>query len=169
MRLRLLLAITLGAWIAGTPFMWMVAMKNFAVVNRILEAPPPGLEQSIAPLSPEMLRPAARYQASEVNRLFFEGWGWAQLPLAGMAVILAWRSRQGPALRAALAATLLIALFLQLQVVPETIRLGERIDFDRTLVEVEETFWLYHHLYTGFDMLKFFLLLGSAVVLVRKG
>lgn len=169
MRLRLLLGITIGAWMAGTLFMWAVAMKNFAVVERILSNPPIGYEQSVAPIPVKHLRLAARYQASEVNRLFFDSWGLTQIPLALAMLSLAWLSKQGAGFRAVAVLALLIVLFLQLHVVPETIRLGELIDFDRTAVEVEETFWRYHHLYTGFDMLKFLLLLGSGFVLVRKG
>ena len=168
MRLRLLLAIMIGAWIAGTLFMWQVAMKNFAVVEWVVADPPAELARSIAPLPMENVRPALRYQASEVNRLFFSGWGWTQLPLGIAVLALAWMSGRGGGFRAAAVIALLIALFLQLHVVPETIRLGELIDFDRTALETEQTFWTYHHLYTGFDMLKFFLLLGCGFVLVRK-
>ena len=46
MRLRLLLALTLGGWIVGTPFMWMVATRNFQVVERVLAEPPAGFEEA---------------------------------------------------------------------------------------------------------------------------
>lgn len=168
MRLRILLGITIGLWLAGTLFMWQVAMKNFAVVESVLAEPPAGLTESVSPLTAEQLRPALRYQASEANRLFFSGWGWTQIPLALATLALTWMSFTCKGLRAMALTTLLIALFLQLHVVPETIRLGELIDFDRSGGPVEETFWTYHHLYTGFDMLKFLLLLGLGGVLARK-
>ncbi len=163
------MGITIGLWLAGTLFMWQVAMKNFAVVESILAEPPAGLAESVAPLAAEQLRPALRYQASEVNRLFFAGWGWTQVPLALVALTLSWLTFLSKGPRAMAVIALLIALFLSLHVVPETIRLGELIDFDRSGGPVEDTFWTYHHLYTGFDMLKFLLLLGLAGLLVRRG
>jgi hypothetical protein len=168
MRLRLLLGITIGAWIAGTLFMWLVATKNFAVVSSILAAPPAGLEHAIQPFPPENLRPVLRYQASEVNRLFFAGWGWTQLPLAAAVLVLAWWSRQGGGFRAATIVAMLIAMFLQFHVVPRTIVLGRSMDFGQVSTDVTETFWMFHNVYTGFDMLKMFLLIGCAVVLIRR-
>ncbi|MBI1353953.1 MAG: hypothetical protein GC160_06370 [Acidobacteria bacterium] len=169
MRGKLLLALVIGAWVAGTPFMWMVATRNFQVVERVLAEPPAGFEEAVRPLPPENVRAALRYQASTVNRLFFEGWGWTQLLLAAALVGLAWASGQGTAFRTVAVVCALIALFLQLYVVPETIRLGELMDFDRNAGDVAATFWRLHHTYTGLDLLKFFLLIGCGAVLVRKG
>jgi hypothetical protein len=150
--------------------MWMVATQNFAVVERILAGRPEGLAATSSHLSPAELRLVLRYQASEVNRLFFEGWGMIQPPLGVVVMLLAWRARGGRAIVAAAALMLLIALFLQVYVVPETVRLGRLLDFvPREPPPPEATpFWRLHHTYTALDMLKFVLGLGVAFVVVRR-
>ncbi len=169
MGLKLILVFLLGAWSGGTLFMWSVAMQNFAVVNNILEGDHDGVRQAASSLEPGGLRSLLRYQASEVNRLFFEKWGLVQLPVAAIVMILAWK-QDGKFIPAAALVMLLICLALQFYVVPETIRLGRIMDFlPREPAPPEAaTFWRLHHSYTGLDMLKFLLGIASMGVLVRK-
>ena len=129
MRSRLILLLLLGAWLGATLFMWMVATQNFAVVERIRASHSEGFAATVSKLSPEELRLVLRYQASEVNRLFFEGWGMIQPPLAVLVMLLAWRSGSGRRVVAVTAVMLLITVFLQVYVVPETVRLGRLLDF----------------------------------------
>lgn len=155
----------------ATVFMWMVAAKNFAIVERILESPAEGFAATVSSLSPEELRLALRYQASEVNRLFFEGWGMLQPPLALLVMLLAWRSGNSRLIVAVTAAMLLITVFLQLYVVPETVRLGRLLDFvPREPAPPEAApFWRLHHTYTGLDMLKFVLGLTVFGAQLKRG
>jgi hypothetical protein len=69
-----------------------------------------------------------------------------------------------------MALMLLIVLFLQFYVVPETVRLGRILDFLPRTPDLPETapFWRLHHTYTGLDMLKFLLALVSGLVLIRR-
>ena len=167
---KLILVFLLGAWSGGTLFMWSVAIQNFEVVNNILEGKHAEVRQTASSLEPGGLRLLLRYQASEVNRLFFDKWGFAQLPIAALVMILAWK-QDGKLIPAAAAVMLLICLALQFSVVPETIRLGRIIDFlPRDPVPPEAApFWRLHHTYTRLDMLKFLLGLASIGVLLRKG
>ena len=169
MGLKLVLVFLLGAWSGGTLFMWSVAMQNFAVVNNILEGGHDDVKQTASSLEPGGLRSLLRYQASEVNRLFFEKWGLVQLPIAAMVMILAWK-QDGKFIPAAALVMLLICLALQFYVVPETIRLGRIMDFlPREPAPPEAvSFWRLHHAYTGLDMLKFLLGLSAMGVLLRK-
>lgn len=168
MNRRAVLAFVLGGWAIGTLFMWVVATQNFAMVNMILGAPPAGLELMTSSLEPEDLRGVLRYEASELNRLYFDRWGLAQLPLAICAVWLAWTRGKGFRI-----ATLLLALLvvgMQYYVVPETIRIGREIDFEQAVLSspARDQFWRLHHTYTGVDMLKFLILVGCSLVLVRE-
>lgn len=165
MRTRFTMLFLLGIWMGATVFMWTVATQNFAVVERILAGSSDGFAKTVSSLSPEELRLTLRYQASEVNRLFFEGWGMVQPPLAVLVMLLAWRSGSPKLVVAMTAVMLLITVFLQLYVVPETIRLGRLLDFVPREPPPPEAapFWRLHHTYTGLDMLKF--LLGLAVFL----
>jgi hypothetical protein len=170
MKSRLILLLLLGAWLGATVFMWMVATQNFAAVERILAGHSEGFAAAASKLSPEALRLVLRYQASEVNRLFFEGWGMIQPPLAVIVMLLAWRSGSGRWIVAATAGMLLITVFLQFYVVPETVRLGRIIDFIPREPPPPEAgpFWRLHHTYTGLDMLKFVLGLGVGFLLVKQ-
>ena len=75
MNRRTALGTVLGGWAVGTLFMWVVATQNFATVERIIAAPPAVLESMTAPLEPGDLREVLRYEASELNRLYFNRWG----------------------------------------------------------------------------------------------
>ncbi len=149
--------------------MWSVATQNFAVVNNTLEGDHPDIQQTASSLEPGGLRLLLRYQASEVNRLFFDKWGFIQLPIAAIVMMLAWK-QDSSLIRAAAGVMLLICLALQFYVVPETIRLGRIIDFlPREPAPPEAApFWRLHHTYTGLDMLKFLLGLATMGVLLRK-
>lgn len=150
--------------------MWFVATRNFAVARALQESPAAGFEQITAPLDAEAVRLVTRHQASEVNRLFFEGWGLVQIPIALIAFGLAWRADAGRALLVLAGLMLLIVASLQFYVVPETIRLGRILDFiPRDPPPPQDApFWRLHHAYTGLDMLKFVLGLAAAGILVRK-
>jgi len=160
----------LGAWCAATLFMWTVATQNFAVVERLLTEPSPEFAATTAPLPSEALRLTLRHQASEVNRLFFDGWGWVQIPIAALVLWLAWRSGSGKLVVIFASIMLLIVLALQFHVVPETVRLGRILDFLPREPDPPEAapFWRLHHAYTGLDMLKFLLAGGAALRLLRK-
>ena len=171
-RAQLLLLFTLGAWSCGTVFMWQTAIRNFTVAERVAAKENQGLAEATTGISPAVLREIARHQASEVNRMFFSGWGWIQLPLAAAAVLLSLRAGSGTLAVCLVTAMLLIAAFLQLYAVPETVRLGRMMDFadDGAQPAVEAAFWRLHHAYTGLDMLKFALGIGvSALVWRRSG
>ena len=169
-RWHLPLLVLLGAWIGCTLFMWQVAIQNFAVAESVAAADSEDLREVIGDLSADRLRTALRYQSSEVNRLFFAGWGWMQLPLGAAVLLLACFADSGRSVQALAAIMTAIALGLAVYVVPETVRLGRMIDFvpEAALPEVHSEFWTLHHAYTAADSLK--LALGVvAVALVWRG
>lgn len=168
-RTGLLLLFLLGAWVGCTLFMWQTAIQNFAVAESVAASGDPGLRAAVGDLAKEGLRAALRFQASEVNRLFFSGWGWIQIPLAAVALFLAWHSRSGRAAVTVVAAMFAITIVLAAYVVPETVLLGRLIDFAPAgdLPDVRERFWMLHHSYTILDMLKFILGLGAVTLVCR--
>ncbi len=142
----------LGAWLGGTLFMWTVATQNFRVVDRLLSAPAAGFRERIQGET----RLVMRHQASELNRLYFQYWGWAQLALGLALAALIFPTPAGRLVKLAAAAMLVIVAVLQFYVVPETIRLGRLLDFAaRTPPPPEEApFWRLHSVYTILDSLK---------------
>ena len=123
-RATLLLLFLIGTWSGSTVFMWQVAIQNFTVAESLSASSDEGLRDAIQGLSDEGLRSALRYQASEVNRLFFQGWGWVQLPIAAMALFLTSVARCGRISLVIAGVMLLIVVGLAAYVVPETVRLG---------------------------------------------
>jgi hypothetical protein len=168
MKRRAALALILGGWLVGTLFMWFVATQNFATVDRILAAPPSALQSMTVGMDAAQTREVLRYEASELNRLYFDRWGYAQVLLALAAVALAWKG--GRRLRAGILVAAVIAVGLKFYVVPETIRIGRRIDFQPRQPEtaLQAEFWRLHHAYTGLDMLKFLTLAGCGIALLRE-
>ena len=134
-------------------------------------APPEAFSETSSALAADSLRLVMRHQASEVNRLFFDGWGMVQIVLAAAFLWPAWKLG-GRFLPAAAVVLLVACLVLQIFIVPETIRLGRIIDFlPRDPAPPESVaFWRLHHAYTGLDMVKLLVILGSfGAVLRRKG
>lgn len=166
----LLLFFLLGAWSCGTVFMWQTAIQNFSVAEAVASSDHEGLDAAVGDLTPDSLREVVRYQASEVNRLFFTGWAWVQLGLAALSFALAWVSRSGRASLVLIGAMLLITLGLAVYVVPETVRLGRLMDFaaDGSQPQAESMFWMLHHTYTSVDMLKFAMGLVATVIACRR-
>lgn len=167
---RNLLLFVLGIWCGCSVFMWMVATQNFAVAKALQEAPAAGFTETTSGLDAEAIRLATRHQAGEVNRLFFNGWGMVQIPIALIALGLAWSSKSGRAVLVMVGVMAVIVVAFQLYVVPETIRLGRVMDFvPRDPPPPEDAlFWTLHHTYTGFDMFKFLLGLITMGLLVRR-
>src|SRR4051794_6835029 len=73
MKIQRLTCVLLGAWIAGSLFMIMVATQNFRSVDRLLAAPGRGGAQ-VEKMGRDDARTFLRYQVSEQNRWYFETW-----------------------------------------------------------------------------------------------
>ena len=163
-------ALVLGAWMAGTLFMWAVATQNFRLVDRLLASPTPQWSERAKPLVPGDARLLMRYQASEVNRLLFERWGRTQIALGA---VFAWLVFTAPRpdrwLRLSAVLMLLIALALEFAVVPETVRLGRLLDFAPRDVPpaAAAPFWRLHAAYTALDGTRLLLGVFAAFRLVR--
>ncbi|MBI3665853.1 MAG: DUF3153 domain-containing protein [Acidobacteria bacterium] len=170
MRREILIAFLLGAWLAGTLFMWAVATENFRLVDRLLASPVPEMSRRSAPLARGDARLLMRYQASEVNRLFFARWGWTQLGIGAVLLWLVIRSGAGRPLQTAVLLMLGIAAVLQFAAVPEIIRLGRLLDFAPRNPPPPETtsFWRLHALYTALDGVKALLGVFAIARVLRK-
>ena len=172
MHFRRFAALLLGAWLAGCVFMDMVATQNFRSVDRLLAAPPPQIAERIQAMGGhDLARAFLRYQASELNRSYFDNWERAQIALgAVLFLVLLFGS---PPNRLMLLLTLLmvsLVLVMHFYLTPEITRLGRAIDFvspgtpspDRT------RFWTFHGAYSACELAKFGLGTVLAVLLVRR-
>src|SRR5580658_4067335 len=120
MNLRSLACWLIGAWIAGSLFMIMVATENFRSVDRLLAAPA-GASTQAGKLGHDDARTFLRYQVSEQNRWYFEHWEWAQivLLLALLGALLELGLRQGKGLWIAATGMLTLLAAQRFYITPE--------------------------------------------------
>jgi hypothetical protein len=120
----------LSAWVTMTLCMWFAATGSFGAVRRVLEHPSPQLSDTAKSLTADQARLVMRHTASEINRTYFRGFGWAQVVFGVLLlVLLAGQSPRDPTALAVAAAMVLIVLPLTFYVTPEIIALGRQIDF----------------------------------------
>ncbi len=163
MHIRRLTSLLLGAWLAGSLFMWMVATQNFRSVDRLLASPSAQAKIRIDKLGQDQARLLLRHHVGEQNRWYFETWEMAQLAL-GVLVLLALFFGSSDRAGLWLALVMLVVVGIQHWILtPEVVRLGRAIDFtsvDQPSAE-RTRFWMLHGAYSGTELLK--LALGAVV------
>jgi len=172
MHFRRFAALLLGFWLAGCVFMDMVATQNFRSVDRLLAAPPPQIVERVQAMGGrDLARVFLRYQASELNRAYFDNWERAQIVL-GLVLFLVLLFGTPPN-RLMLLFTLLmlgIVVAMHFYLTPEITRLGRIIDFvaPGTPSPDRSRFWKFHGAYSACELIKFGLGTVLAVLLVRR-
>ncbi len=162
---RLLLWV-LGGWFLLTVSVGYVATANFSQLEpeRLR-----GAETVLERLGDNKAS-SLRYVASELNRHYFSVYGWANLTLAAVALLLFATSAGKTRWRtAALVTCFIIAAGGVFYLTPTLIELGRQIDFvprSRASEELRQ-FYLLHGLNEGLELLKLALLTGVSVSLVR--
>jgi hypothetical protein len=157
----------LGAWLGGTLFMWFAATRSFRTVDRVLTASRPEFQQAVQPLGHDQIRVVLRYLASEINRTYFRLYGWVQILLGLILVLLL--ARQVPRDTVALvlaSVTLGLVLSLTLVIQPQIVSLGRSIDCvpRNPAPPAIPRFWMLHGAFTGLDGVKW---LAGLALLVR--
>ncbi|MCY3759383.1 MAG: hypothetical protein OXG96_16830 [Acidobacteria bacterium] len=147
----------MGAWLMGTAFLWVVATENFRRVDAVLDGPRPDFHQRLEPLPAGEARVVLRFLASELNRFYFTVWGWSQLVLGGVILILSRRLSVDRFDLGLLGAMWVLSVVLALWVTPSIIEIGRQVDFiPRSPPPPQmDAFWRYHLAYTVTDLVKF--------------
>ena len=147
----------MGAWLMGTVFLWVIATENFRRVDAVLSSPHSEFHQRLEPLPAGEARVVLRFLASELNRFYFTVWGWSQLILGGVILILSLRMAADRFDLGLLGAMWILAATLILWVTPSIIEIGRQVDFvPRSPPPPQmDTFWRYHLAYTSTDLIKF--------------
>jgi len=157
----------MAVWLAGTVFVAIVATQNFYTIDRLLTDSPNGVFRHAVDSMTQTptVRELLRYLASELNRLYFQYWNLAQLPLGILAL---WLVSKLPKSRHAtweIAAMLGVVLFLMLGVTPPILSVGRSLDFvsrDPAPADMR-TFGLLHTAYAVFTLIN--IVLGILVIL----
>jgi hypothetical protein len=156
----------MAVWLAGSVFIAIVATQNFYTIDRLLtESPNASFRHVVDTMQNPTARELMRYLSSELNRLYFQYWDLAQLPLG---IIVLWLVGKLPNSKHAtwqIVSMLAVVLFLMLVVTPQILSVGRSLDFvPREPAPPEmRTFGLLHAAYSVFTVIN--LLLGVLVTL----
>ena len=168
--------VAIGAWLAGTVCMSIVATENFYTIDRLLtDSQNAAFTSAVQRLGHPLAREFLRYLSSELNRLYFQMWNVAQVVLGITALWLIVRSDKDergslqPATRGVIMMLGIVVVMLG-YLTPAIVSLGRSLDFvprDPAPPGMRR-FWILHAAYTSLEMIK--LLVGGfvAVKLVRR-
>jgi len=161
--------VAMGAWIAGTVCMSVVATENFYTIDRLFAGSPNGaFSRAVQQLGQPQARELLRYLSSELNRLYFQIWNVAQIAIAALVLwLLAGSREQDPAgrrrvTRGVLAMLASVVLMLG-WLTPAIVSQGRSLDFvprDPAPPGLQR-FWVLHAAYTSLEMIK--LVIGIVV------
>jgi len=154
--------VLVGAWVMGTIAVATVAAENFYTIDRLLAARSnPAFAQLVDRLGAAEARELLRYLSSELNRLYFQIWGYTQIAIGG-AVVLLLRNTAPARARYGAAAMLAIAVVLHLMT-PMIVRVGRSLDFVARDPQPQamQLFWILHGGYTTLSLIQ--LVVGAAV------
>ena len=147
----------LSFWIGLTLAMWFVATRSFRTVDRVLSQPRPEFATTVEPLGPDQTRVLLRHLASEINRTLFGAYGWAQILLGVLLVLLLWRQTPRDTIGFAVSWVMLgLAVILTFFIQPWIVSIGRSIDFvpRQPAPPLMPRFWMLHGAFTGLDGVK---------------
>jgi hypothetical protein len=162
----------LGAWLAGGLFMDMVATQNFRSVDRLLAKPVPPAAQQLDKLGSDDARLLLRHQVSEQNRWYFETWGFAEIVLGVLILlILVFGSTENNFSLLLALLMLLVAIVQRSTLTPQIVVLGRIIDWipiDQPSPE-RSRFWMLHKAFVSLELVNWAMgFLLTARLLARR-
>jgi hypothetical protein len=152
--------VLIGAWIMGSICSSIVAAENFYTIDRLLAASSnAAFARAVDQLGQPHARDFLRYLSSELNRLYFQLWNVAQLPLGALTLALIVSGPRAPrTTRAArvVGAMLAIVVLMIAYLTPAIVSLGRSLDFipRNPSPSGMQRFWILHAAYTSLEMLK---------------
>ena len=154
----------MAALLAGTLFIAIVATQNFYTIDRLLASQPnPAFGATVNKLGVPEARELLRYLSSELNRLYFQYWNLAQLPIGIFVLWMIVRLPNSGRIRWYVVAMLGIVLVLTVVITPRMLYVGRELDFVPRDPQPPRlrTFGLLHAAYTLMDGI--YLILGIMV------
>jgi len=157
----------MAVWLAGMVSISIVATQNFYTIDRLLTDSPNGVFRHAVDTMTQTptVRELLRYLSSELNRLYFQYWNLAQLPLGILALWLVSKLPNSKHATWEIAAMLGVVLFLMLVVTPPILSVGRELDFVARdpVPPGMRTFALLHTAYAVFTLIN--IVLGVLVTL----
>ena len=174
--------VAIGAWLAGTVCMSIVATENFYTIDRLLtDSRSAAFTSTVERLGHPLARDFLRYLSSELNRLYFQMWNVAQIGLAAAALWLVAGSeaqnaaqprvgRMASAAAKAILTMLGIVVLMLVYLTPAIVSLGRELDFvpREPAPPGMSRFWVLHAAYTSLEMLKLAAGVVAAALIARR-
>jgi hypothetical protein len=154
----------MALWLMGTVSMAVVATQDFFSIDRLMASPAhPVFAADIEKLGHDATRDLLYYLSSELNRLYFQYWNLAQMPIGILTLWLVVKIPGSNKAKWEIVAMLGIVLFLTVLITPRIVSVGRSIDFVPRDPPPDglRTFGLLHATYTVFDGIQ--LILGMVV------
>lgn len=154
----------MGAWLAGSLIMFVVATQNFYTVDRLLaDSDSSVFRAQVEHLGQTRGRELLRYLSSELNRLYFQLWNVAQLALALVLLWLLGRNPEHVRVRRGIVSMTAVVLLMAAWLQPEITALGRSLDFVPRDPPPPgfSRFWALHAIYTTLELCK--LAVGAVV------
>jgi hypothetical protein len=153
--------VMMGAWIAGSIGMSVVAAENFYTIDRLLaQSSNAAFSHAVQQLGQPQARDLLRYLSSELNRLYFQVWNVSQLAIGAFALwLIAGSTRPDPrSTRAGRAVVVMLAIVVLMLawLTPAIVSLGRSLDFvprDPPPPGMQR-FWVLHAAYTSLELIK---------------
>ena len=144
----------IAVWLAGIVAMAIVATENFYRIDPLIDAQRnQKFAADIEKLGRESVHDIMYYYSSELNRLYFQAWNLAQLPLGILTLWLIVKIPGAKRVKWEVVAMLAIVLFLTVLVTPFIVSVGRSLDFVPRFPPPGglRTFGLLHATYTVLD------------------
>ena len=160
----------MGLWLMGTLTTAIGATQNFYTIDRLLKAQPNAeFAADVDKLGYDETHDLLRYLSSELNRLYFQYWNFAQLAIGILTLSLVVKVTGADKPKWGIVAMLAIVLFLTAAITPRMVSLGRELDFVPRVPPPEglRTFGLLHATYTVFDGIELILAILVTLWLVK--
>lgn len=123
-------AFLMGAWVAGSLIVSVVATENFYTIDRLLAARPnDAFRDAVDRIGQPQSRDLLRYLSSELNRLYFQLWNGAQVVIGLGVLWLIARAPDARRIRIIVGGLLASVLLMLLWLAPEITAVGRGLDF----------------------------------------
>jgi len=156
----------MAIWLSGSIFISVVATQNFYTIDRLIDKSPNDVFRVVVEtMENPQARDLLRYLSSELNRLYFQYWNLAQLPVGIIALRLVSSIPKSRLATWGIVAMLCVVLFLMVFITPPILSIGRGLDFVPRIPPPPElrTFGLLHAAYSALTVVN--VVLGVLVTL----
>jgi len=156
----------MAIWLSGSVFISVIATQNFYTIDRLIDKSPNDVFRVVVEtMENPQARDLLRYLSSELNRLYFQYWNLAQLPVGIIALRLVSSIPRSRLATWGIVAMLCVVLFLMVFITPPILSIGRGLDFVPRIPPPPElrTFGLLHAAYSALTVVN--VVLGVLVTL----